>query len=237
MEGAAVLGPGIAIIPARGGSKRIPRKNLRPFLGRPILQYSIQACLESGLFESVLVSTDDEEIAGFARQTGASVPFLRDPSTAGDHATTAEVLLEVFATLESGGRSYDWACCCYPTAPFVRPQLLHQAFERLQPVEVDGVMTVCRHSPPIWRALKVSDGTLKMVWPEHELVRSQDLPPTYYDSGQFYLFKVDRFLRARKLYLPAMVALEVSEAEAQDIDKESDWELAEMKFARRASVT
>lgn len=235
MEGGAVLGSGIAIIPARGGSKRIPRKNLKPFLGRPILDYSIQACLGSGLFESVLVSTEDEEIAEFAQQAGASVPFRREPATSSDHATTAEVLLEVFAMLETQGHRYEWACCCYPTAPFVSPQLLQQAFERLQSAGVDGVMSVCRHSAPIWRALTVSeDGVLRMVWPEYELVRSQDLPPTVYDAGQFYVFKVEPFRQAKKLYLPSMVALELCETAVQDIDRESDWELAEMKYARLA---
>ena len=221
----------IAIIPARGGSKRIPRKNVRLFLGEPILAYPIKACLASGLFETVLVSTDDDEIAALAVELGAEVPFRRSPQTSDDFATTADVLLEVLLSQRARGYEFSWACCCYPTAPLLTPETLRRAAEKLEPAEVDGVIPVCRYSTPIWRALQLEEGRLRLQWPEYENSRSQDLPHAYYDSGQFYLFKVASFLQTRSLFMPNTAAIELSEAETQDIDNEIDWKLAELKYS------
>lgn len=220
----------IAIIPARGGSKRIPRKNIRLFLDRPIIAYSIAAALESGLFDEVMVSTDDEEIAAVARESGAKVPFLRSSATSGDHSTTAEVLTEVFDAYSKDGRSFDLACCIYPTAPFVTGDRLRAAFDRLRSSGAECVMPVTRFSPPIWRSFEMDGERLRYRWPEHALTRSQDLPPAFYDAGQFYAFDVARFGESRSLVGPDTIGIDVPESGVQDIDSDEDWRLAELKY-------
>ncbi|WP_276499324.1 pseudaminic acid cytidylyltransferase [Pontibacter litorisediminis] len=220
----------IAIIPARGGSKRIPRKNIRPFLGRPIIAYSIEAALQSGLFGEVMVSTDDEEIAQVAREHGASVPFLRSREASDDLATTAQVLEEVLAKYKEAGEEFDVACCLYPTAPFVTGELLQAGYAKLKEGDFDTVFPVLRYSYPIWRSLKVEQGRAAMNWPEHLNSRSQDLPAAFHDAGQFYWFKVDRFLEGKRLLTDNSGVMELAELEAQDIDSETDWRLAELKY-------
>lgn len=220
----------IAIIPARGGSKRIPRKNIRDFLGKPIIAYSIEAALKSSLFEEVMVSTDDEEIAAIARQYGARVPFMRSQKNADDFATTAEVLLEVLHTYESDDQTFDFACCVYPTAPLLQPGSLTQAYHLLTATPYDTVFPVLRFSYPIWRSLKLEHGSVHMNWPEHQQSRSQDLPPAYHDAGQFYWFRVAEFQQKRSLFTDKSGGLELSELEVQDIDNLTDWRLAELKY-------
>src|SRR5438270_12846523 len=178
----------VAIITARGGSRRIPRKNIRPFLGRPIIAYSIEAALGSGLFDEVMVSTDDDEIAAVAEEHGAAVPFRRSAAMSDDHATTADVLQEVLGEYGGRGRSFDHACCIYPTAPFVTAERLRVAFARLTASGADCVIPVARFGFPIWRAFCMDDDRLSYVWPEHAPKRSQDLPPAFHDAGQFYFF-------------------------------------------------
>ncbi|WP_276496161.1 pseudaminic acid cytidylyltransferase [Pontibacter litorisediminis] len=220
----------LAIIPARGGSKRIPRKNIRNFLGRPILAYSIEAALSSGLFEEVMVSTDDEEIAQVARERGASVPFLRGTEASTDFATTAQVLEEVLSKYKERGKSFHEACCLYPTAPFITGDTLRKGYSMLTEDGFDTVFPVLRYSYPIWRSLKVEHGKAVLNWPEHLNSRSQDLPAAFHDAGQFYWFRVDRFLESKRLFTPNSGVVELSELEAQDIDSETDWKLAELKF-------
>lgn len=220
----------IAIITARGGSKRIPRKNIREFCGKPILAYSIEAALESGLFDTVMVSTDDEEIADIARRYGAKVPFYRSESTASDYATTNDVLLEVLAEYEKRGEQYELGCCIYPTAPFVTAEKLRDAVERLTGSGADTLIPVVAFSYPPQRAMIVKDGRLVFEYPQYLDSRSQDLEPHYHDVGQFYLFYTEAFKRNRKLMTGDILPYVVSELEVQDIDNLTDWEIAEIKY-------
>lgn len=220
----------IAIITARGGSKRIPRKNIKDFLGKPIIAYSIAAALEAGCFNEVMVSTDDLEIAHVAREAGANVPFLRSAETSNDFATTADVLLEVLDEYRQRGVIFDQACCIYPTAPFVTAERLRQAYDLLLQSAADTAVPVVRFSFPIQRALGIENNRLKALWPEHLNSRSQDLTPAYHDSGQFYFFKTGRFLETRELLGSNTVPIELPESEVQDIDTEEDWKIAEMKY-------
>lgn len=220
----------IAIITARGGSKRIPRKNIREFCGKPILAYSIEAARESKLFDTVMVSTDDEEIAEIARRYGAEVPFYRSENTAGDFATTNDVLLEVLAEYEKRGEHYELGCCIYPTAPFVTAEKLRDAAERLEGSGADTLIPVVAFSYPPQRAMIVKEGRLVFEYPQYLDSRSQDLEPHYHDVGQFYLFYTEAFKRNKKLMTGDILPYVVSELEVQDIDNLTDWEIAEMKY-------
>lgn len=220
----------VAIITARGGSKRIPRKNLRPFLGRPIMSYSISAALDSGLFAEVMVSTDDAEIAQVARYHGAVVPFMRSPATSDDFATTAEVLHEVIADYAVRGRNFDFACCIYPTAPFVTADKLRRAFAMLTDSGADTILPVARFSFPIWRSFRMENDRIFYNWPEFAPKRSQDLPPAFQDTGQFYFFHPAILQASGELITRNTVGIEVNELEVQDIDTEQDWKLAEIKY-------
>lgn len=220
----------IAIITARGGSKRIPRKNIKPFCGKPILAYSIQAAKDSGIFDEVMVSTDDEEIARTAREYGAEVPFLRSEATSNDYAITADVLKEVVEEYEKRGRSFDQLCCIYPTAPFVTREKLTRAFELLESSGADSVVPVVAFSYPPMRGLVIREGFAQMNWPEHHATRSQDLEVLYHDCGQFYVVRTTALLREKTLFCKKTAPLVLSELEVQDIDTEVDWELAELKY-------
>lgn len=220
----------IAVITARGGSKRIPKKNIRSFCGRPIIVYSIEAAQKSGLFDEVMVSTDSEEIAEIAEGAGAKVPFLRSSRTSGDYASTADVLIEVLTEYEKKGRCFDTICCIYPTAPFVTAEKLKQAVALLEEQDVDSVVPVVRYSFPPQRAFVVRDGFTVMKYPEHAKTRSQDLEPYFHDCGQFYCMQTERFLTKQQIFTDCMLSIEMPEMQVQDIDNESDWELAELKY-------
>ncbi len=220
----------IAIITARGGSKRIPGKNIKDFLGKPILTYSIEAALKSGVFDEVMVSTDDEEIARIAKEAGASVPFYRSAETSNDFATTNDVLFEVFDEYEKRGKTFDIACCIYPTAPFVTASKLKEAVEKLENSDADTLIPVVQFSYPPQRALIVKEGKLVFEYPEYLDARSQDLEPHYHDVGQFYVFRIERFKKNKRLMVGDVLPLVVSELEVQDIDNQTDWEIAEMKY-------
>lgn len=220
----------VAIITARGGSKRIPGKNKKDFLGKPIICYSIEAALASGLFEEVMVSTDDVEIARIAEEAGAAVPFMRSHAAADDYATTDDVLLEVLEEYEKRGRKFDYMACIYPTAPFVTPEKLKDACRIIVEQDAAGVMPVVRFSFPPQRGMSVRDGRLEYCYPENAMKRSQDLETMYHDSGQFYFYHVEKY-RACKGNLPeGYLPIIVQESEVQDIDNESDWELAKLKY-------
>lgn len=220
----------VAIITARGGSKRIPRKNIKEFCGKPILAYSIEAALTSGIFDTVMVSTDDEEIAEIAKQYGAEVPFYRSEKTANDYATTNDVLLEVLEEYEKRGEHFDLACCIYPTAPFVTAQKLKAAVEQLNASDADTLIPVVAFSYPPQRAMIVKDGRLVFEYPRYLDSRSQDLEPHYHDVGQFYVFRTESFQKNRKLMIGNILPMVISEMEVQDIDNQTDWEIAEMKY-------
>lgn len=220
----------IAIITARGGSKRIPKKNIKEFCGKPILAYSIQAALNSGLFDEVMVSTDSEEIAEIARQHGASVPFMRSEATSGDYATTADVILEVLEEYEKLGKYFHYTVCIYPTAPFVTPEKLQQAYRLLKNSDAVMAMPVVAFSYPPQRGYIQSDGRLQMKWKENFNKRSQDLEKMYHDSGQFYFYQTEQYKERRGQIMDGIVPLIVDEMEVQDIDNESDWKLAELKY-------
>ena len=220
----------LAIITARGGSKRIPKKNIREFCGKPILAYSIEAALASGLFDHVMVSTDDEEIAQIAGKYGAEVPFFRSEATSGDFATTNDVLAEVLAEYEKRGMHFDIACCIYPTAPFVTAQKLTNAVEQLEASDADTLIPVVSFSYPPQRAMVVEQGRLVFKYPEYLDSRSQDLQPHYHDVGQFYVFRTERFAVNQKLMVGNILPLVVSELEVQDIDNLTDWKIAELKY-------
>lgn len=220
----------LGIIPARGGSKRIPEKNIRDFCGKPILAYSIEAALGTGLFEEVMVSTDSEKIANAAKRYGASMPFMRSRDASGDYATTAEVLLEVLENYRKQGRTFDCMACIYPTAPFVTPGKLTEAFCVMEKTGAAAVLPVVAFSYPPQRAYIIKDGRLEMKWKENYRMRSQDLDPLYHDCGQFYFYEVNRFLEQKGQITEGIVPIFVDEMEMQDIDNESDWELAELKY-------
>lgn len=220
----------LCIIPARGGSKRIPRKNIKPFMGKPIMAYSIEAALKSGIFDEVMVSTDDDEFAEVARQYGAKVPFMRSAATANDYATTEDVLIEVLDEYKKQGREFDNLCCLYSTAPFVTSERLCEAFSNMQQENADAIFTVVAYSYPIQRCLHIVDGKIGMKWPEYQTARSQDLETVYHDAGQFYFARVPQLRIEKDLWMKNCIPLILPETEVQDLDTLTDWQLAEMKF-------
>lgn len=218
----------IAIITARGGSKRIPKKNIKEFCGKPIIAYSIEAALQSRVFDEVMVSTDLEEIKEIAEQYGAFVPFMRSSEASSDFATTADVIKEVLSDYERLGKRFDSFACLYPTAPFMTAKRLVEASSLL--ADADAVLSVVKYSFPPQRAFVIRNGSVQFQYPQYERTRSQDLEPIYHDCGQFYMCKVDSFLQHQSLILPVTVPYIMPEEEVQDIDTMSDWEIAEAKY-------
>ena len=220
----------VAVIPARGGSKRIPDKNIRSFLGKPIIAYSIVAAMESGLFDEVMVSTDSERIAAVAGGCGAAVPFMRSAAASDDYAPLADVLMEVIENYRNRGTDWGLVACLLPTAPFIRSADLVGANKRMQESNADAVVSVTRFSYPIQRALRLNDNRLSMANPEYLLTRSQDLEPMFHDAGQFYLIKSRSLVNEKTLFCGNAIGYELDEVRVQDIDTESDWKLAELKY-------
>jgi len=219
----------LAIITARGGSKRIPRKNTKEFCGKPILCYSIEAAKESGVFDEIMVSTEDKEIARIAESAGASVPFLRSMETAGDYASTDDVILEVLTAYREKGQSFEAFCCLYPTAPFLSGERLRSAMALLD--EADSVIPVVPFSYPPQRGLLIDEkGYVRRQFPEYAAARSQDLPRIYHDCGQFYACRTKAFLEAGTTDVERLLPLILTEMEVQDIDTLSDWAMAEIKY-------
>lgn len=221
----------LAIIPARGGSKRIPGKNIKDFLGKPIIAYSIEAALQSKLFDVVMVSTDDEEISAVSKRYGAEVPFFRSKENSDDFAGTAAVLIEVLQEYKKDNVEFEFGCCIYPTAPFVTAHLLTQAYKLLIEKKIDTIFPVVPYSSPIQRALTLDDhNKVSMIYPENYLKRSQDFEKTFHDAGQFYWFESRKLIRYKRLWTSNSNALVLSPFQVQDIDNQEDWELAELKF-------
>lgn len=216
----------LAIIPARGGSKRIPRKNIRSFLGKPIISYSIDAAITSELFDEVMVSTDDLGIAHVAQKYGASVPFMRSMENSNDFAILNDVLLEVIEEYKKMGKVFGHICIILATAPLVTVDNLKEGYRRLCENGFDSVRPVVKFSYPIQRAFKMDKkGRVEMIHPENYTIRSQDLPPSYHDSGQFYWIN-----KGKDLLDSNKGAFAIPEIFVQDIDDENDWSMAELKF-------
>src|SRR5437868_1775690 len=201
----------IAIITARGGSKRIPGKNARNFLGQPIINYPVYAALQARCFDDVMVSTDDSSIKKIAEDAGATVPFMRSDNNSNDEATTTDVLLEVIENYKSAGKTFTYGCCIYPTAVFVTAEKLRAAYQKFIDSGADSLVPVVRYGFPIQRSMKIQEGLLRMNWPEHLSTRSQDLPPAYHDRGQFYFFKVASLIEKRPLFTDFTIPFEISE--------------------------
>lgn len=214
-----------AIITARGGSKRIPRKNIKEFMGKPMLAYAIEAAITSGIFDEIMVSTEDKEIAEIAKKYGANVPFFRSEATANDYATTADVLNEVKEEYKKRGKEFETICCIYPCVPFLTGDILKAAFETFDKSGKTALTPVVKYSFPIQRAFKINEnGDLEYREPENAPKRSQDLEPMYHDVGMFY------FYSSAKDKTSGTVPYITDESVIQDIDTEDDWKIAEMKY-------
>lgn len=224
----------VAVIPARGGSQRIPRKNIRPFGGRPMIGWSIEAALESALFDRVVVSTDDDEIAEIARACGAEVPFRRPAELADHHTATRPVVLHALHTLGVSAQTHPHTCWLTATAPFVTAADLRRGLQTLRASSADFAFSVTRFSFPIQRALRINaDGRIEMVQPEHRTTRSQDLEPTFHDAGQFYWGRTEAVLADLPTLSPRAVPVLLPTHRVQDIDTPEDWERAERLFRLR----
>ncbi|MDC5703108.1 pseudaminic acid cytidylyltransferase [Vibrio europaeus] len=223
----------VAIIPARGGSKRIPRKNIKLFHGKPMIAYSIQAALQSGCFDKVIVSTDDQEIAQVARQYGADIPFIRPASISDDYATTIDVINHAVKWCEAEGWAIDAVCCLYATAPFVQPKDLQKGLEKLESEpHCKYVFSATEFPFPIQRAIKLSsDGKVSMFSSEYENTRSQDLESAYHDAGQFYWGRKSAFLNRDSFFSSHSKVVLLPRARVQDIDTKDDWEFAELLYS------
>ncbi|MFK7808008.1 MAG: pseudaminic acid cytidylyltransferase [Saprospiraceae bacterium] len=221
----------LAIIPARGGSKRVPHKNKKDFLGQPIISYSIETALQSNIFDEVMVSTDDTEIAEIALQYGANVPFLRSAKNASDQATTLDALLEVLENYKKKGIEFDYACCIYPTAPLLSTTNIQEGYSTIIKNDFKTVVTVAEYSYPIHRALQMDDkGSLSMINEKNLNARSQDLAKAYHDAGQFYWFDTNIIKDCNSLFTDQTGSIVLPESQVQDIDTEEDWIMAELKY-------
>lgn len=222
----------VAIIPARGGSKRIPRKNIKHFHGKPMIAYSIEAALASDCFDKVIVSTDDAEIAEVAIKYGAEVPFLRPSNISDDYAITMDVIHHAITWCANNGWDIGDVCCLYATAPFVLPEDLQKGYELLRGNSVQFTFGATSFPFPIQRAIKLDEqGYVSMFSPENEQVRSQDLEEAYHDAGQFYWGRKDAFLNKLSVFSSHSKAVLLPRKRVQDIDTQEDWELAESLFS------
>lgn len=220
----------IAIIPARGGSKRIPRKNIKEFCGQPMISYAIRAARESGLFERVLVSTDDDEIAQVARTFGAEIPFIRPRELSDDFTGTSPVIVHAIEELCAQGAEPDHVCCIYATVPFLEAPTLQEGYDALIEHQKSFAFSVTTFPYPIFRALKRSDEGVEMIWPKYAATRSQDLMEAYHDAGQFYWGTREAWLSHRPIFSPDSAPVVLPRHRVQDIDTPEDWERAEWMY-------
>ena len=221
----------IAVIPARGGSKRIPRKNIRMFCGKPIIAYSIAAAQQAGLFDQVVVSTDDEEIASVAREFGAATPFIRPKEIADDFTGTNAVVKHAIAWFNERASNVAHACCLYATAPLMQARFIKEGFEALSRSNAAFAFSVTGYAFPIQRAVRVTaDGHVDAIYPEHRMTRSQDLEPAYHDAGQFYWGTARAFLEDMPLFAPHSIGVVLPRHLVQDIDTPEDWDQAELIY-------
>lgn len=221
----------IAIIPARGGSKRIPRKNIKEFHGKPMIAYSIEAALQSNCFDKIIVSTDDIEIADIAKEYGAEVPFIRPVALADDHTGTVSVVQHAISFLEESGFQCTDIFCLYATAPFVQSRIIIESYEQLKRNEADYCLAVTQFASPIQRALKITDkNCLEMFYPEYLSRRSQDLRESYHDAGQFIWGKAAAFKSEEILFSLSVTPYVLPKYLVQDIDEPEDWKRAELLY-------
>lgn len=221
----------LAIIPARGGSKRIPYKSIKSFCGQPIIKYSIDVALNSGCFDEIMVSTDDEKIADLAKKFEAHVPFLRSEKNSNDFADLSDVMEEVLLKYKEQGKEFDFFCCILATSPFINKRYIQKSFELLLACnDAEAVVPVVQFDYPIQRALKIENNFVKMIWPENYKKRSQDLEPIFHDCGQFYWLKTRSFLEQKCFYLNRSLPFELPGEDVQDIDTPQDWLIAEFKY-------
>jgi pseudaminic acid cytidylyltransferase len=226
----------VCVIPARGGSKRIPRKNIREFHGRPILAYSILAAIESGCFDRILVSTDDQQIASVARKWGAETPFTRPKAASDDHATTLDVIQHFIGWAQANALAIGNICCIYPTAPFLDPTDLKEALNILKTPKTQYVISCSDYAYPIQRALHLdNEQRLSMFESSHANTRSQDLVPAFHDAGQFYWGTESAFRLGLPFFAPHSKAFLIPRARALDIDTEEDWKFAEILWSGTSS--
>ena len=223
----------IAIITARGGSKRIPRKNIKNFMGKPMLAYAIEAALNSQIFDEVMVSTDDLEIAQVAKEYGANVPFMRSEKNSDDYASTYDVLEEVILEYKKNKKIFNNVCCIYPCVPFLKVETLKKAYNNFINTNCSTLIPIVRFSYPVQRAFVIKDEKLKFREPQYKLARSQDLEATFHDVGMFYFMNTDEILKQRTIFTDKMSYFELCEVEIQDIDTMTDWEIAEQKYKIR----
>ena len=222
----------VAIIPARGGSKRIPRKNIKLFHGKPMIAYSIEAAKQSGCFEKIIVSTDDQEVADIALQYGAEVPFLRPANISDDHATTMDVIQHALKWCDEEALGVEFVCCIYATAPFITAESLQKGLNKLEVEHVDYIFSATTFAFPIQRAIGLTElGAVKMFSPEYASTRSQDLEETYHDAGQFYWGKAEAFKQGKAMFSEQSKVIILPRKRVQDIDTQEDWDLAEVLFA------
>tara|TARA_B100001250_G_C19649642_1_gene722039 strand:- start:61 stop:747 length:687 start_codon:yes stop_codon:yes gene_type:complete len=220
----------ICIIPARGNSKRIAKKNIKHFLGKPIIAYSIEAAIKSGLFDEVMVSTDNKEIAEIAKTYGAKIPFYRSKKNSDDFATTYDVIEEVIKQYKNEGKEFKNICCIYSCAPFVTESKLNLGFKKLIENTFDTVFPIIEYSFPIERAVKITNGKITPLNAKYLDTRSQDLTKSYHDAGQFYWMNTQKILASNKIITDNCGGILITNLEGQDIDTEIDWKLAEIKF-------
>jgi len=221
----------VAIITARGGSKRIPKKNIKDFCGLPIIAYSIKEAIKCEMFDEVMVSTDSQEIADIARKYGAVVPFMRSKKNSGDYATTEDVIIEVIENYKQLGKDYEYACCIYPTAPFITSDKLVEAMDKMKENNPSIVIPVVQFSYPPQRCLIIDDsGYARFKYPQYVTTRSQDLEKEYHDAGQFYIYNVEKLIASNGIIEDDFVPIILPDICVQDIDTLQDWEIAEMKY-------
>ena len=221
----------IAIIPARGGRKRIPRKNIKLFCAKPMIAWSIEAALQSGCFDQVIVSTDDHEIAEVARQYGATVPFMRPAELSDDHTGTVPVIQHAIEWVNAQGQPVEQACCLYATAPFVSAEDINRGLDILNAIQSDYAFSVTSYAFPIQRAIRLNgEGRVQMFNPEHFNTRSQDLEEAFHDAGQFYWGTADAWLQGRMIFGAGSVPVPLPRHRVQDIDTPEDWVRAEWLF-------
>ena len=224
----------IAIITARGSSKRIPKKNIKEFMGKPMIAYAIEAAIKSEIFDEIMVSTDSKEIAEISKKYGAKVPFMRSEKTASDYASTFDVIDEVINEYKKRNKEFDVLCCIYPCVPFLKSGTLKKCYKEMQ--GFDAIMPVCRYSVPIEWAMRIENNLLVPNDRKAQNMRSQDIEPKYFDVGMFYFCKTDKIYENNSLVPNNTKAYIIGENECQDIDTIEDWEMAEIKYKVMKSV-